>query len=464
MNEGPVFHDTLTGAKVPFAPLVPGEVKLYTCGPTVYDLAHIGNFRAYVFEDLLHRFLSYRGYRVFRVMNITDVDDKTIAGANREGVTLKEFTSRFTSAFLADMEVLRLRRPEVMPAATDHVPEMVALVKALLEKGFAYRSGDGIYFRISSFPGYGKLAHLDPSGIKAGARVDVDEYSKEDVRDFALWKESKPGEPSWETELGTGRPGWHIECSAMSMKYLGESFDIHCGGVDNIFPHHENEIAQSEAVTGRPFVRTWLHCAHLLVNNEKMSKSKGNFYTLRDLLAKGHSPVAIRYLLLTTHYRDPLNFTEAGVGQAANTIGHYSDFYRNLSFAKGDRPNPRLLAQVDQARKGFTAALDDDLNISAAMGAVFMLQREANIALAAGDFSAAEVAALKSFLEEIDAVLAILDREEGALPPEAAALITEREAARKARDFKRADAIRAELVKQGIVIEDTPQGTRWKRA
>jgi len=460
---GPVFHNTLTGKKEPFEPIEPGRVKMYTCGPTVYDLAHIGNFRAYVFEDLLHRFLLYRGYEVFRVMNITDVDDKTIAGARRAGVSLREFTERYTEEFLADMKTLRLVPPDVMPRATDHIPEMVALIRTLLEKGVAYRSEDGIYFRISAFPDYGKLSHLDRCGIKPGARVAVDEYSKEDVRDFVLWKASSPDEPSWDTEIGTGRPGWHIECSAMSMKYLGESFDIHCGGVDNIFPHHENEIAQSEAATGVPFVRMWLHCAHLLVNNEKMAKSKGNFYTLRDVLGKGYRPAAVRYLLMTTHYRDPLNFTEAGLAQASRTVARYNDCYRNLAHASGSQPNPDLLERIETARRQFAACLDDDLNISAAMAEVFLLQREANSALGAGRISPTEGDALRAFFEEVDRVLAILEPAEETLPEEAADLIRRRDLARRAKDYARADEIRQRLLGMGIVVEDTPQGTRWKK-
>ncbi|MCM8757096.1 MAG: cysteine--tRNA ligase [Candidatus Omnitrophica bacterium] len=457
------FFNTLTGKKEDFQTLQPGQVGLYTCGPTVYDLAHIGNFRAYVFEDLLHRYLLYRGYAVTRVMNITDVDDKTIAGCLREGISLKEFTNRYLKFFLEDMESLRLLKPDYLPRATEHIPEMVSLIKTLLEKGFAYMKDGSIYFRISKFPSYGKLAHLDLSAIKPGARVEVDEYSKEDVRDFALWKAEPEGQVAWETELGRGRPGWHIECSAMSMKYLGETFDIHTGGIDNIFPHHENEIAQSEAATGKPFVRYWLHCAHLLVNNEKMSKSKGNFYTLRDLLNKGYNPLAVRYLLLSTHYRDPLNFTETSLAQATNTLRHYQEFFHNLSFYQGKQDNQILSQKIDQARKAFIEHLDDDLNISPALAAIFELIKEANIALNTASFSAENVRQLESFFLEVDQVLAILERRKETLEEEIVRLIRQREEARKAKNFKKADEIREELLRQGIVLEDTPAGTRWHR-
>jgi len=457
------FYNTFTGKKEEFQPLNPGRVGLYTCGPTVYDLAHIGNFRAYVFEDLLHRYLIYRGYRVTRVMNITDVDDKTIAGAVKEGISLKEFTSRYTRFFLEDMAALKLKQPDYLPRATEHIPEMVSLIKILLEKGYAYQKDGSVYFRISRFPGYGKLSHVELSSIKPGARVEVDEYTKEDVRDFALWKAEPAGPVAWETELGRGRPGWHIECSAMSMKYLGETFDIHTGGVDNIFPHHENEIAQSEAATGKPFVRYWLHCAHLLVNNEKMSKSKGNFYTLRDLLSKGYSPVAIRYLLLSTHYRDPLNFTESSLRQADNTVRHYNEFFHNLSFYHSNRFNSVLAEKVRQARELFIQGLDDDLNISASLGSLFTLMKEANVALNTGSFSQENIDQLRNFFLEVDEVLVILEKQEEKVEERILNLIKEREQARKVRDFQKADSIREQLLQQGIVLEDTPQGTRWHR-
>lgn len=456
------FYNTLTKKKEEFKPIKEGIVELYTCGPTVYDLAHIGNFRAYVFEDLLHRYLEYRGFKVIRVMNITDVDDKTIKGSQKEGISLREYTDRYISAFIEDMEILRLKKPDYMPRATEHIPEMVSLIKKLLEKGYAYRKDGSIYYSIAQFPSYGQLSGIDLSGIKSGARVDVDEYEKEDVRDFALWKEEKEG-VFWDTEIGRGRPGWHIECSAMSMKYLGESFDIHTGGVDNIFPHHENEIAQSEAATGKKFVNYWLHCAHLLVNNEKMSKSKGNFYTLRDLLKKGYNPVGIRYLLLSTHYRDPLNFTEKSLLQAENTVKNYNAFYQSLDFCKGERQNKFIKDVIEKAEEGFINGLDDDLNISLALSSIFNLMKQVNISISEGTLSNTDASEVKSFFEKIDSVLAILDKERKELTEEEKQLIQEREKARKEKDFKKADEIRESLKTKGIILEDTPYGTRWKK-
>lgn len=456
------LYNTLTKKKEPFKPLKDGVVGLYTCGPTVYDLAHIGNFRAYVFEDLLHRYLEYSGFKVLRVMNITDVDDKTIKCSQTESKSLTEYTDRYISAFIKDMEQLRLKRPDYLPRATEHIPEMVSIIKKLLEKGYAYRKDDSIYFSISKFPSYGKLAGIDLSEIKPGVRVDVDEYEKEDVRDFALWKEEKEN-VFWDTELGRGRPGWHIECSAMSMKYLGESFDIHTGGIDNIFPHHENEIAQSEAATGKKFVNYWLHCSHLLVNNEKMSKSKGNFHTLRDLLNKGHNPVAIRYLLLSAHYRDPLNFTDKSLVQAENTVKNYNAFYQAMDFCKTEKEDNSISPAIEKARKVFTEGLNEDLNISLALSGIFNLIKTANIALTDGAIGVKEAADIKSFLEEIDSVLAILDTEKTELTEEERNLITERGSARKDKNFKKADEIRDKLKAKKVILEDTPYGTRWKK-
>jgi cysteinyl-tRNA synthetase len=457
------FYNTMTRKKEEFKPIKEGLVGLYTCGPTVYDLAHIGNFRAYIFEDLLHRFLEYAGYKVLRVMNITDVDDKTIAGAHKEGISLKGYTDRYTEIFLEDMETLRLKKPDHLPRATEHIQEMVSIVKKLLEKGYAYEREGAIYYSISKFPSYGKLSGIDLSAIKPGARVEVDEYNKEDVRDFALWKEEKEKDVSWDTELGRGRPGWHIECSAMSMKYLGESFDIHTGGVDNIFPHHENEIAQSEAATGKKFVNYWMHCAHLLVNNEKMSKSKGNFYTLRDIIKKGYNPVAVRYLLLSTHYRDPLNFTEKALVQAENTVKNYNAFYQALDFCTGGSSNKTIREEIQKARNAFAQGLADDLNISSALAGVFSLMKSVNVALSQGILVQEDAVEVKFFLDEIDNVLFILEKEETKLSEEEQGLLKERERARKEKNFKRADEIRDNLKERGIVLEDTPYGTRWKK-
>lgn len=458
------FFNTFTRKKEEFIPIEDKIVKMYTCGPTVYDLAHIGNFRAYVFEDLLHRYLEFRGYKVIRVMNITDVDDKTIKGAKENGVSLREYTDRYIKIFIEDMETLRLKKPDFMPRATEHIKEMVELIKKLLEKGYAYYKEGSIYFSISKFPSYGKLSGIDKSKIKIGARVDVDEYEKEDLRDFVLWKKWKEEEGVyWETEIGKGRPGWHIECSAMSMKYLGETFDIHTGGVDNIFPHHENEIAQSEAATGKKFVNYWLHCAHLLVNGEKMSKSKGNFYTLRDLLNKGYNPIGIRYLLLSTHYRDPLNFTENSLKQAENTVKNYNDFYKGLNICAAEIYNEKIKSEIEKARNSFIESLDDDLNISGALSGVFNLIKKVNIFFSKGEMGRKNVFEVKEFLEDIDNVLCILEKKEENLPEEILNLIKEREKARKEKDFKKADLIRDKLKEKGIILEDTPYGTRWKR-
>ena len=458
------FFNTFTRKKEEFIPIEDKIVKMYTCGPTVYDLAHIGNFRAYVFEDLLHRYLEFRGYKVIRVMNITDVDDKTIRGAKENGVSLREYTDKYIKIFIEDMETLRLKKPDFMPRATEHIKEMVELIKKLLEKGYAYYKEGSIYFSISKFPSYGKLSGIDKSKIKIGARVDVDEYEKEDLRDFVLWKKWKEEEGVyWETEIGKGRPGWHIECSAMSMKYLGETFDIHTGGVDNIFPHHENEIAQSEAATGKKFVNYWLHCAHLLVNGEKMSKSKGNFYTLRDLLKKGYNPIGIRYLLLSTHYRDPLNFTENSLKQAENTVKNYNDFYKGLNICAAEIYNEKIKSEIEKARNSFIESLDDDLNISGALSGVFNLIKKVNIFFSKGEMGRKNVFEVKEFLEDIDNVLCILEKKEEDLPEEILNLIKEREKARKEKDFKKADLIREKLKEKGIILEDTPYGTRWKR-
>ncbi len=457
------FYNTLTKKKEEFMPIEDKIVKMYTCGPTVYDFAHIGNFRAYIFEDLLHRYLEFRGYKVIRVMNITDVDDKTIDGAKKEGISLKEYTDRYLKYFLEDMETLRIKKPDYLPRATEHIKEMVEIIKKLIEKGYAYRKNGSIYYNISKFPDYGKLSGIELKNIKPGARVETDEYTKDDVRDFALWKEGKEEEGVWwETEVGKGRPGWHIECSAMSMKYLGETFDIHTGGVDNIFPHHENEIAQSEAATGKKFVNYWLHCAHLLVNNEKMSKSKGNFYTLRDLLQKGYNPVAIRYLLLTTHYRDPLNFTEKSLKAAENTIRNYNGFYSSLSFFKEGKGED-IEKEIEKAKNGFIENLDDDLNISPALASIFNLIKFANKRISEGKFGEKEAEKVKKFLKEVDYVLCILEKKDEKIPEEYLELIKEREKARKEKNYKRADEIREYLKNKGIILEDTPYGTIWKK-
>lgn len=457
------FFNTLSGEIEVFEPLRPGEVRLYTCGPTVYDYAHIGNFRAYIFEDLLKRFLIYSGYKVFHVMNITDVDDKTIRNSQALGLSLAEYTKKYTEAFFEDIKTLNILPADVYPRATEHIPEMVNLIKILLDKGYAYEKDGSIYYSIARFPGYGKLAKIKPEELKIGARIEADEYEKERAHDFALWKKRKEGEPYWETELGPGRPGWHIECSAMSMKYLGETFDIHCGGIDNIFPHHENEIAQSEAATGKPFVRYWLHCHHLIVEGEKMSKSRGNFYTLRDLLARGIDALALRFLLLSTHYRKTLNFTFEALDQAAASLDRLRDFQLELESRTFPEGESQEIAQIiETATREFTEGLSDDLNISTALSAVFSLVKKVNVQLQQGKVKIKDALALKKWLQEIDRVLAVLPPPPKELPAEIMEKIKLREKARQEKNYALADRIRQELLEQGIVLEDTREGTRWK--
>jgi cysteinyl-tRNA synthetase len=436
---------------------------MYTCGPTVYDYAHIGNFRAYAWEDLLRRYLKARGFRVLQVMNITDVDDKTIRGARAAGMSLDEFTERYIQAFFEDLDTLGMERAEHYPRATRHVPEMVELIRRLLDKGHAYESKGSIYFRLDSFPDYGRLASLDRQELIANFRVDSDEYQKSDVRDFVLWKARKDEEPFWTTPLGEGRPGWHVECSAMSMRYLGETFDIHTGGTDNIFPHHENEIAQSEAATGRKFVRTWMHCAHLVVNGEKMSKSKGNFFTLRDLIARGYDPQAVRYLLVSQHYRKPLNFTLEGISWAVSNLDRLGDCVRRLEGPHPLARNDELLRLADQTRDRFYEAMDDDLNSAAALGFLFELVRQINSAADRGDLGEADAQASRALFSEISAVFGFRFGAAPDLEAEVESRIRERESLRKARKFAEADAIRDELLRRGILLEDTPAGVRWKK-
>ena len=458
------FFNTLGGREEDFQPLAPGRVGLYTCGPTVYDTPHIGNYRAYVFEDLLKRFLKFMGLAVTHVMNITDVDDKTIKGANLRGVSLREYTAAYTQAFFDGLRALNIQPADVYPRATEHIPEMAALVQGLLEKGFAYEKDGSVYFSIAKFPGYGRLSKINLDGLRPGQRGEADEYEKDSVHDFALWKKSKEGEPSWESGLGPGRPGWHIECSAMSSKYLGPTFDIHCGGVDNIFPHHENEIAQSEAFSGKPFVRYWLHCHHLVVDGEKMSKSKGNFHTLGDILQRNIDPQDVRFLLIGTHYRKTLNFTFEALDQAAASRKRIIDFLYELDH----RPLPEgRIAEwnerVDEALDRFERGLSDDLNISAALTAVFELIRSAHAGLAADRVGQEDARTLRSGLARMDEVLGVLPPQKTVtLEDRVRQKIEEREAARRAKDFLLADEIRQELLAEGVVLEDTRDGVRWK--
>ena len=459
------FYNTMARRLEPFAPLEPGHVRLYTCGPTVYNHAHIGNFRAYVFEDLLRRYLKYRGYRVTQVMNLTDVDDKTIRSARAQNLPLKQFTQPYVEAFFQDLQTLRIERAEHYPAATDHVPEMIELIRRLFAKGVAYQSADGsIYFSIAKFPAYGRLAHLDMAGLKAGARVAQDEYDKENASDFALWKawDEKDGEVAWDSPWGRGRPGWHLECSAMSMKYLGESFDLHTGGVDNIFPHHEDEIAQAEAATGKPFVKYWLHCAHLVVDGRKMSKSLGNFHTLRDLLARGYSGREIRCALLAAHYRQTLNFTFDSLDAARAALQRADEFRERLAGGSAAAP-AALPAWAQEARTRFEAALDDDLNISAALGALFDLIHAGNKAMDGRPVTPGELAAVAALWQDLDRVLGCLQPDAAPMDPELTALMERRLAARQAKNWPEADRIRAELAARGWVVQDTPQGPKLKK-
>jgi len=462
------FYNTLTQQTEPFAPRHGNVVRMYSCGPTVYNYVHIGNLRAFTFQDVLRRVLRSRGYTLDHVMNITDVEDKIIRDAAAAGKSIQDFTAIYTQAFLEDTATLRLERPERIVKATEHIREMVQAVQQLEQRGFTYVSEGSVYYRISCFPSYGKLSHNDFSGIRAGARVDVDEYDKADARDFVLWKAQKDGEPGWDEGLGMGRPGWHIECSVMAMKYLGETLDIHTGGVDLIFPHHENEIAQSEALSGKPFVRYWLHSEHLSVDGQKMSKSLGNFYTLRDLVGKGHSPEAVRYLLASVPYRKKLNFTFDGLHGAATSIERLRNYKLRLvtgKFAEG--LNAELAARTEAASKAFDEALDDDLNTAEALGAMFEYIRDTNAAMDSGEFLAGNRAAAITFLERFDCIFDVLKssaQNAGGLSDfEIEALIEERAGAKKARNFGRADEIRNHLAAQGVILEDTKEGVRWKR-
>ncbi len=458
------LHNTLSNTEEEFHPLEEGVVRFYTCGPTVYDYAHIGNFRTFVFQDLLRRYLRYRNYRIIHVMNITDVDDKTIHNARAQGMSLKDYTAKYTEAFLEDCKTLRIELPDLLPRATDHISEMVALIKNLEEKGCTYRKDGSVYFSISHFPGYGKLSKADFSGAQSGTRVDTDKYDKENARDFVLWKARKDEEDFWDTEIGPGRPGWHIECSAMSMKYLGETFDIHCGGVDLVFPHHENEIAQSECATGKPFVRYWVHPEFLIVEGEKMSKSLGNYFTLKDLLSQGHSPEAIRYLLISVHYRKQLNFTQDGLHQAQASIKRLEDFIlRAKEIAKPEDPSPSFHDEVQKARQSFIDAMDSDMNTSAALAVIFDFVRLAYQKDSQEAFSGGDARIAIDFLNEIDGVFGIFRSQPELLDEEIARQIEARQAARRRRDFAEADRIRQWLLSKGIQLEDTREGVRWKR-
>jgi cysteinyl-tRNA synthetase len=450
------FSNTLTHQVEEFVPDRDNTVRMYTCGPTVYSYAHIGNFRSFTFYDILRRWLRLRGFQLDHVMNITDVDDKIIRNAMAENKSLGDYTAVYEKAFLEDCALLRLEKPERLARATEHIPEMAQAIQELSKKGYTYPSDGSIYYRIAKFPEYGKLSHSDFSGMRSGTRVDVDEYEKADARDFVLWKAPKDGEPFWDTELGPGRPGWHIECSVMAIEYLGETLDIHAGGVDLVFPHHENEIAQSEALTGKPFARFWLHSEFLLVEGQKMSKSLGNFFTLRDILAQGYQPEAVRYLLASVPYRKALNFTFDGLKSAATSIERLRNYKLRLEtgkFTEGD--GQALLARTKQAVKDFDESLDDDLNTAQALAAVFEYVRETNTIMDAGAFPSAAVGAALGLLERFDSLFDVLApaRKEGALSDgEIDARIAQRTQAKKSKDFAGADRIRQELLEQGVIL------------
>ena len=462
------FYNTLSQSKELFEPRNPGKVGMYTCGPTVYNLAHIGNLRTFMFQDLLRRHLEYRGYDVNHVMNITDVEDKIIRTCRETGENLKDLTGRYTDMFFEDLKVLGVREPGTAPRATDHIDEMVELIKKLSDNGHTYEVDGSIYFKIASFPTYGKLSHFDVDTLQQGAsgRMDADEYLSEDPRDFALWKAyvEDDGEVYWETELGKGRPGWHIECSCMSMKYLGESFDIHCGAVDLVFPHHENEIAQSEGATGKPFVKYWMHAAHLNLSGRKISKSLGNMVTLNDLLDEGHSALAIRWALRATHYRQPTNFSTDSLEAAARSLERIRDFRLRLQGIR-QTSGSDLTEACAECEQNFGAGLDDDLNISAALAAIFDFIRVANRIMDDDELCADGAANALGLFERLDAVIGLLgDEEESEAPADILDLVQKRQEARRSKDFAESDRLRDELAEKGWVVEDTPDGPRVKRA
>lgn len=463
------FYNTLTRTSEIFTPLVAGKAGMYTCGPTVYNYAHIGNFRAYVFEDLLRRTLEFCGYQVTQVMNLTDVDDKTIRDSIAAGKTLRAYTEIYKKAFFEDLKALHIEPAEYYPAATDHIPEMIALIQTLMDKGFAYQADDKcVYFSIAKFPQYGRLARIDMENQRSGVRVAADEYEKDSVADFALWKawDEKDGDVRWESPWGAGRPGWHIECSAMSEKYLGKTFDFHTGGVDNMFPHHEDEIAQSECANGCKFVNYWLHNEHLIVNGTKMSKSLGNFYTVRDLLKQGFSGREIRFVLLGAHYRKKLNFSFELLEKARTVLRRFSDFFIRLREQTGEDLQSALTAEtVASCLKAFTEAMADDMNISEAFAALYRAEREFNKRMESRDLGVSGAQAALELFGQFDRIFAFLDvdaEQEISIPAEIIVLAEERQIARKNKDFKRADEIRDQLKIEGWVLEDTPEGIRVK--
>ncbi|MEA2656527.1 MAG: cysteinyl-tRNA synthetase [Chloroflexota bacterium] len=466
------LHNTLTGTKDVFEPLEPGHVGMYTCGPTAWNFAHVGNLRAFLFYDLLRRHLQVDSYRLTHVMNVTDIDDRILDQAMHAGMTIGEYVKPYLSAFFEDMAALRAQPAETYPRATEHIGEMIAMISALLEDGHAYIADGDVYFRIASFPAYGALSRLDRGGLRAGTRVAADKYDKESVSDFALWKKAQSGDEqlgaAWDAPFGRGRPGWHIECSAMSKRYLGDTFDIHCGGIDLMFPHHENEIAQSEAANHKPFARVWLHSEHLAeASGEKMSKSAGSFTTLRDLVAAGHDPLTVRFFLIANaHYRARIRLSNEALHAAAEQVRRLRDFagrVRRSTPVSPQSDDEALVQRIAAVRAGYRDALDDDLNLPQGIGLVFELIREANAALDEGRVGEKGHAALLALMDEVDAHVDVIGADEPGLADEVERLIAEREAARAARDFARADRLRDELRERGIALEDSKEGVRWKR-
>lgn len=468
MSELRLFN-TLAREKETFVPLVPGQVRMYSCGPTVYNHPHIGNLRTFLWSDLLRRYLEWRGFRVTQVMNITDVEDKIIRNAQKAGKDLHSYTAPYIVAFHEDLATLRVRPADAYPRATEYIPQMVSLIAGLTARGHTYVADGSTYFRVDTLPGYGKLSQVDVAHSSEFSRIESDEYEKESARDFVLWKAKKEGEPSWPTAIGEGRPGWHIECSAMSMQLLGETFDIHTGAVDLIFPHHENEIAQSEGATGKPFVRFWIHGEHLNIDQQKMSKSLGNIYTLAEIREMGYEPLALRYALISVPHRTKLNFTTQSLDDARNALERIALFVLRLQELASSSPPDASQSDghaeelIGRFLEGFQESMDDDLNTAGALGALFTLIRESNVAIDAGRITPADAEGIRTAVMKVDAVLDILPKAEQELDAEIQRLIDARLAARKARDFPESDRLRDELLAQGVVLEDTPQGTRWRR-
>jgi cysteinyl-tRNA synthetase len=463
------LFNTLTREKETFVPLTPGEARMYSCGPTVYNHLHIGNLRTFLWGDLLRRYLEYRGLRVTQVMNITDVEDKIIRKATEAGQDIFTYVEPYIASFHESLKALRIRPADKYPRATEFIPEMVGLVKALTARGHTYAADGSTYFRVATLPGYGKLSRVEIDTSSDYSRIESDEYEKESARDFVLWKAKKEGEPSWPAEIGEGRPGWHLECSAMSMQLLGETFDIHTGAVDLIFPHHENEIAQSEGATGKPFVRFWIHGEHLAIDQQKMSKSLGNIYTLRELIAENYDPLALRYALLSVPHRTKLNFTLQSLDDAKSALSRIESFLLRLDEVAGAGPHAAKESDghadelIGRFLLAFEESMDDDLNTAGALGALFTFIRDANVALDAGRITPADAEGLRTAMQKIDPVLDMFPKRDAVLDSEIEALIAKRNAARKARNFAESDRIRDELLAKGIVLEDTPGGVRWKK-